>query len=59
MELIDLIKTLPQLGVDGILIMLVYLLRQEVKSQKKMLIECLQSGGKISEETLDEVDKTL
>jgi len=58
-ELIDAIKAIPQLGVDTMLILLVYLLAREVKAQKKMLIDCLQSGGKIDPQDIDKEGNLL
>jgi len=58
-DIIDFIHDVPQLGVHGILIIIVYLLGREVKAQKKMLIDCLQSGGKVSEEEVDSDEKLI
>lgn len=55
-DILEVLKTIPQLGVDSVLALLVYLLWREVKEQKAIIIECLNSGGKLSDETIDSLD---
>lgn len=56
MDIIETIKQLAGLGVDGGLAILVYLLARDAARTRVALIECLQSGGKLTEKTLDTLD---
>lgn len=57
MDIIDLINQFAELGYKGGLGLLVYLLAKDAARTRVALIECLQSGGKISEKSLDQMDE--
>lgn len=56
MDVIEIINTLADAGYKGGLAILVYVLAKDAIRTRIALIECLQSGGKISEKALDSLD---
>lgn len=56
MDVIEAIKGLAERGYDVGLALLVYLLAKDAARTRVALIECLQSGGKISPQSLDTLD---
>jgi len=56
MDIIEVAKNIAGIGVQGGLAVLVYVLAKDAARMRVALIECLQSGGKVSEKTLDAID---
>lgn len=56
MEIVEIINTLADAGYKGGLAILVYILAKDAVRTRIALIECLQSGGKVSEKSLDSLD---
>jgi len=56
MDLIEVGKTIADAGWKVGLALLVYILAKDAVRTRVALIECLQSGGKISDKSLDAMD---
>lgn len=56
MEIVEIVNTLADAGYKGGLAILVYILAKDAVRTRIALIECLQSGGKVSEKSLDSLD---
>jgi len=57
MPILDFLKQVAELGYKGGLALLVYVLAKDAVRTRVALIECLQSGGKLSEKSLDQLDE--
>ena len=53
MDMVELLKLAPELGAHGILVILVYVLWRRVAKLETLLLQCLQSGGKVNPVTVD------
>jgi len=56
MDIVEIAKQVAEMGYKGGLALLVYVLARDAARTRVALIECLQSGGKVSEKSLDALD---
>lgn len=56
MDVVDMLSKVGDVGLKGVLVILVYVLAKDRQRLQAALVECLQSGGHLSDKMVDRLD---